>query len=149
MEFKSKRKYTKFFLLAILLHSMILAYWFLFPETFLTYANEKTTIVIVATITCELILIFYIGLYRGKYYAYHDHLLIKQSLVKNKKINYKDITRIQENPNDSIVLWFGRRPSFTIYHNNKRTILRSDNNQLMLQVINNELEIAKSNNKNQ
>ncbi len=152
MEFKFKRKYTFFFFIALLLHLLVISFWFFFPNDLLKSAHEKQTITLIALINCELILIFYLGLFRQKYYAYHDKLIIKRSLFKDTTINYSTINKIKDNPRDTIFLVFGHRPSFTIYYtekNNKKKkiIIRSDNSKLLQTIIKNEINISTLNNK--
>lgn len=153
MEFKSKRKYTKFFMLALALHLIVLCFYLFFPAKFLESAKAKDTISLLALVNCELILIFYLGLFRKKYFAYYDKLTIKRSFIKNFSINYSSITEIKEKKHDSIFLVFGTRPSFKIYYTTpkgklKKVIIRSDNNELLLKVIKNEIDISKIDNTN-
>lgn len=148
MEFKFKRKYTNFFIIAVLLHLLVLAFWFLAPTAPFGGANGKQTVTLLSLINCELILIFYLGLFRKKYFAYYDKLVIKRSFFKTLTINYKDILNIKEKNNDTTFLTFGVRPSFKITYtkNNKAKktqTIRSDNNPLLLKVIKNEIDIAK------
>lgn len=150
MEFKFKRKYTSFFVFALILHTLVLAFWVFTPKIIFNTENAKKIIALLALINCELILVFYLGLFRKKYFAYHDKLIIKRSFFRTLTINYKQITNIKENANDTIFLNFGSRGSFKIHYkeNNKQKkyLIRSDNNNLLLKVIKNEIEIAKSNN---
>ena len=148
MEFKFKRKYTKFFGLALILHSLVLAFWLFFPESILASTKGKQTLTLLALINCELILIFYIGLFRKKYFAYHDKLIIKRSLLKTITIKYSKIKRIKEKSTDTILFGFGLLPSFIIYYNtnnnkNKKITIRADNSVLLLKVIKNEINISK------
>jgi len=142
MEFKSKRKYTRFFLFAIALHLIVLGFWFFFPDNILKNAEGKQTLTLLLLVNSELLLIFYIGLFKKKYYAFHDKIMIKRSLLKPIYISYNDITKIKERKKDSILLGFGTRPSFTIYYNKRKKTIRSDNNELFLKVIGNEREIS-------
>lgn len=148
MEFKFKRKYTNFFLAATALHLIVLYFWFFFPKEIPLTTTSKQTISLLALINCELILIFYLGLFRKKYYAYHDKILIKRSFFKTFYIRYADITSIEENPYDSIIFNVGNRPSFKIRYKcgrkEKKYTIRSDNTDLLLKVIKNEIKIAKS-----
>jgi hypothetical protein len=153
MEFKFKRKYTSFFLLALILHVGVACFWFFAPNNIFQTSNGKQHITLLLLINCELILLFYFGLYRKKYFAYYNKLTIKRSLLKTISIDYKAITKIKENENDSIVLGFGKRPSFKIFYKNntqkeKKYTVRSDNNELLLKVIKNEISIANFNNTN-
>lgn len=146
MEFKFKRKYTFFLFLALSLHIAALSVWLFTPESLFNSLEQKKIICLLIILNIELILVFYLGLFRKKYYAYHDKILIKRSFFSTKIISYKDITRIKERPSDSILLGFGIRPSFTIYYSNKKRkkyTIRSDNNELLLRVIKNEVEISK------
>ena len=145
MEFKFKRKYTFFFFLALLLHSGLLALWLFAPERLFSTLPEKKTVFFLILINIELILIFYLGLFRKKYYAYYDKILIKRSFFSSIVISYKDINRIKERPNDSVFLFFGKQPSFTIYYKRKKYTIRSDNSELLLKTIKNEMAIAKIN----
>ena len=108
--------------------------------------NGKSIITLLAFLNCELILLLCLGLAKKKYYAYFDKLVIKRSLRKNVEISYNDITKIKERKNDSILLGFGTRPSFTIYYKNTKKTIRTDNNDLFLKVIENEIKIANKNN---
>lgn len=149
MEFKFRRKYTFFLFLVLSLHIAALSIWLFAPQNIFNSLEQKKIICILMIINIELILVFYLGLFRKKYYAYHDKILIKRSFFSTKIISYKDITNIKERPNDSILLGFGIRPSFTIYYTDKRRkkyTVRSDNSELLLRVIKNEIEIAKNNN---
>jgi len=153
MEFKFKRKFTKFFITAVILHLIVIAFWVFFPDDILHNIKGKQTITILALINCELLLIFYLGLFRKKYFAYYDKLIIKRSFFKNIHIPYNNITKIKEKPNDSILFGFGNRPSFKISHKsptgkNKKNIIRTDNNELLLKIIKNEIDISKTNNNN-
>ena len=144
MEFKSKRKYTNFFIITLLIHALIVAYWLFFPIEILGTQQTKQISTLLITINCELILIFYIGLFKKKYFAYYDKLVIKRSFFKTLTIYYSDINKIREYNNDTILLGFGKRPSFTIYYKKRKIIVRSDNNTLLLKVIKNEINIAQS-----
>ena len=149
MEFKFKRKYTFFFFLALSLHILVLTLWFALPDQIFRDSEIKKLIFLLVTINIELILVFYLGLFKKKYYAYYDRLLIKRSFFTNTLISYKDITRIKERNSDTILLGFGHRPSFVIYYRTKRLkkcIIRSDNTELLLKVIKNEIDISKLNN---
>lgn len=146
MEFKFKRKYTFFFLFAVLLHALAACFWFLVPEELFDGNDGKKIILLLILVNIELILIFYIGLFRKKYYAFHDKLVIKRSFFGNVIISYKDITSIKERNSDSILLGFGNRPSFTIYYKPPQKIkskctIRTDNNKLLLKVLKNEVNI--------
>jgi len=148
MEFKFKRKYTKFAMIALLLHIVVLLFWIFAPNEPFNGAPGKNTIALLGLINAELILVFYIGLYRKKYFAYYDKLIIKRSFLKTLTIKYSSITTIKENNNDTILLWFGKRPSFTIYYKNekgrkKKQTIRSDNPKLLTKVIKNEIDISK------
>ncbi len=148
MEFKFKRKYTGIFIFAIILHVALLSFWLFYPTTQNFTQSSKNTISLLALINCELIIIFYLGLFRKKYFAYYDKLLIKRSFFKNVTINYSTIQRIDEKSADTILLNFGLRPSFTIWHTKpngrtKKTIVRSDNSELLLKVIKSEIDISK------
>ena len=150
MEFKSKRKYTTFFIVALILHLAIVAFWLFFPKNTIFNEKGKQTATFLALVNCELILVFYLGLFRKKHFAYHNKLLIKRSFLKNIEINYKNIEKITEKANDSILLGFGVRPSFRIHYRvNERTkkyTIRSDNNQLLILIIKNEIDISKKTN---
>ena len=146
MEFKFKRKYTFFFLFAIALHALLVSFWFLVPEETFNGMDGKKMVCLLILINIELILIFYLGLFRKKYYAFYDKLVIKRSFFGNIIISYKDITSIKERNSDSILLGFGNRPSFTIYYKPKQKIkskytVRTDNNKLLLKVLKNEVNI--------
>ena len=148
MEFKFKRKYTNFSIIAIMLHLLILVFWLFFPTAHIFTPNGKKIATLLAVINCELILLFYLGLFKKKYYAYYDKLTIKRSLLKTLTIKYDRITTLKEKSNDSILFGFGERPSFVIYYKsaknrNKKCTVRSDNNKLLLKVIKNEIDIAK------
>ena len=148
MEFKFKRKYTGFTVTALLLHVLVLLFWFFTPSDALEGLNGKNTITLLALINVELILIFYLGLYKKKYFAFHDKLIIKRSFLKTLTIKYSSITTIKENQNDTVLLFLGHRPSFIIYFTNslgrrKKVTVRSDNSELLLKVIKNEIEITK------
>ena len=152
MEFKFKRKYTKFFMVALVLHLLIAAFWVFFPENLIKIKDGRQTITLLGIINCELILFFYLGLFRKKYFAYYDKLVIKRSLFPTVTILYKDITSIKERKTDSIILGFGTRPSFIIYHTDKMSkkkkyVVRTDNNELLLKVIKNEIDISDNNTK--
>ena len=116
MEFKFKRKYTTFFFLAIILHAIVLSFWLFFPKDILASTKGKQTITLLALANCELILLFYLGLFRKKYFAYYNKLIIKRSFIKNVTINYSNIEKIKEKNADTIILGFGNRPSFNIYY---------------------------------
>lgn len=149
MEFKFKRKYTFFFFLALLLHIAIIGSWFLLPKNVFGSLEEKKIIFLLILVNVELILIFYLGLFRKKYYTYFDKILVKRSFFRDIVTSYKDITKIKEKNSDSILLGFGRRPSFTIYYQTnkrKKYVVRSDNTELLLKVIKNEMNISKTNN---
>lgn len=153
MEFKFKRKYTSFFLLALILHIAVLLFWLFAPDNVFQSNNGKQIITLLSLINCELILIFYLGLYRKKYFAYYDKLMIKRSLLKTIYIDYKSISKLKENKNDSVLLGFGKRPSFKIFYKSnsgriKKYTVRSDNNELLLKVIKNEISIANLSNTN-
>jgi len=150
MEFKFKRKYTFFFFLAILLHVGALSFWLFSPDKWFNSPEVKKIVCLLILINIELILVFYLGLFRKKYHAYHDRITIRRSFFSGIVIFYKDIIRIKEKNNDSILLGFGHRPSFTIYYNDRRKkkyIVRADNTELLLKVIKNEIDIANLNNK--
>lgn len=152
MEFKFKRKYTFLFLVALALHALVLSYYFLFPHVLSIKSYDKETITLLLLANVELILFFYLGLFRKKYFAYHDKLIVKRSLLVDIHLFYEKITAIRENKNDSVLLGFGRQPSFTVYYtcikNNKRKkiTIRTNNNELLLKVLKNEMNIAKVNN---
>jgi len=148
MEFKSKRKYSRFFFTALLLHIILISSWSILPEKPFGTINHKNLTFFLILTNIELLLIFYLGLFRKKYYAYHDKLLIKRSFLSDIVISYKDITRIREKQGDTILLGFGHRPSFTIYYKSKKTTIRSDNSTLLLKVIKNEIDISNLNNSN-
>lgn len=148
MEFKFKRKYTSFAMLAMLLHILVLSFWLFAPSNIFESLKGKNTIALLALINVELILIFYLGLYRKKHFAYFDKLIIKRSFLKTLTIKYSSITTIKENHNDTVLFNFGHRPSFTIYYKNgngrrKKQTIRSDNTELLLKVIKNEIDISK------
>lgn len=150
MEFKFKRKYTFFFFLAILLHIGAVAFWLLSPLEMFDSMEEKKIICLLVLVNVELLLLFYLGLFRKKFYAYHDRILVKRSLFPDLVISYKDITRIKEKNSDSVILGFGHRPSFVIYYqlngSRKKYTVRSDNSALLLKVIKNEIDISNLNN---
>lgn len=153
MEFKFKRKYTKFFIFALVLHALVLAFWLFFPNNILKNENGKQTLALLALANCELILFFYLGLYRRKFFAYYDKLVIKRSLLKTITIKYSDIIKIKEKENDTVFLFFGNTPSFSVYYKNKngkkrKRVIRADNAKLLLKVIKNEIDIANLNNTN-
>ncbi len=148
MEFKFRRKYTGFFLLAVILHLLVLAFWIFFPSKFLANAKDKAFFTLLALINVELILLLCLGLFRRRYFAYYDKLIIKRSLVKNISIPYKRILDISEKANDSIIFGYGLRPSFKITYVNengkkKKINVRCDNTGLLLKVIKNEIDISK------
>ena len=147
MEFKFKRKYTLFFFFALILNISAILFWFLSPEDLFNNLEDKKIIFLLIFTNIELLLVFYLGLFRKKYYAYHDKLLIKKSLFPDTIISYKDITAIKERNNDTVFLGFGHRPSFTIYYKNpkrRKITIRSDNSALILKVIKTEIDIAKT-----
>ena len=150
MEFKSKRKYTTFFIIALILHIAVLAFWIFFPKNVIFNEKGKQTVTLLTLINCELILFFYLGLFRKKHFAYHNKLITKRSFLKNVEINYSEIKKITEKNNDTILLGFGNRPSFKIYYTangkNKKHTIRSDNNQLLILTIKNEMDISKKTN---
>ena len=147
MEFKFKRKYTFFFFLVLLLHIALLSLWFFSPKKLFPSEESKRIICLLILINIELLLVFYLGLFRKKYYAFHDKILIKRSFYSDIVISYKDIKTINEKKSDSILLGFGTRPSFTIYYQDskkrKKHTIRTDNSELLLKVIKNEINIAK------
>ena len=147
MEFKFKRKYNLFFFTALFLHLLIVAFWFFFPNTAFSSINAKKTVCLLLLINVELILLFYLGMFRKKYYAFHNRLVVKHSFLKNLVISYKDIISIKEKESDSLLLGIGKRPSFKIYYQVKgrkrKHTVRTDNNKLLLKVLKNELEISK------
>ncbi len=148
MEFKFRRKYTAFFFLAIILHIAAVAFWVMAPESLYKTIEAKKTITLLLVVNIELLLLFYLGLFRKKYYSFHDRILIKRSFLPDIIISYKDITRIKERPSDSVILGFGKRPSFVVYYETpkrKKYTFRSDNYELLLKVIKNEMEIIRSN----
>ena len=107
MQFKFKRKYTSFFILALFLHVSILLFWLTAPENVFGIAKGRDIITLFSIINCELILIIFIGLQRKKFFAYYDKLIIKRSLFKTMVIDYKSISKIKEQNNDSVLLGFG------------------------------------------
>lgn len=148
MEFKFKRKYTNFIIIALILHSLVLSFWIFAPLEPFDGVPGKNTISLLGIINVELILIFYLGLYRKKYFAYYDKIIVRRSFLKTLTIKYSSITTIKEKNNDSILFGFGTRPSFTIYYKsetrrNKKQTIRPDNATLLLKVIKNEMEISK------
>ena len=145
MEFKFKRKFTIFFIIALVLHATVVAFWLFFPNNILPDTKIKQTVTLLIVANIELLLIFYLGLIRRKYFAYYNKLIIKRSFVKNIIISYDNIDKIKEKNNDSILLGFGKRPSFKIYcKNKKKYTIRTDNNELLLKIIKNEMEISQS-----
>ena len=148
MEFKFKRKYSRFFFMALILHIILITLWFVIPEKTFGDKNHKNLTFFLVLTNVELLLIFYLGLFRKKYHAFHDKLLIKRSFFSDIVISYKDITRIKEKQGDTILLGFGHRPSFTIYFSTKKITIRSDNNALLLKVIKNEIDISNTINNN-
>ena len=153
MEFKFKRKYTTFFLLAVILHALVLCFWLVAPEDLFNSSNGKETVTLLSIAICEALLTFFLGLQRRKYYAYYDKLTIKRSLLRTITIDYKSIIEIKEKPNDTVLLIFGNRPSFKIIYTSKsnrkkQQTIRSDNNDLLLKVIRNEISIANLDNTN-
>ena len=148
MEFKFKRKYTGFFMLALILHLLVLSFWVLAPNNIFNTTNAKEIITLLSLVNTELILVFYLGLFRKKYYAFYNRLVIKRSFFKTINIEYSSIADIKEKQNDTIFLSFGSRPSFRISYTTKKgkrkkITVRSDNNELLLKVIKNELTISK------
>ena len=105
MEFKFKRKYTFFFLFAILLHALAAAFWILVPEELFDGVDGKKIVFLLILINIELILIFYLGLFRKKYYAFHDKLVVKRSFFGNVIISYKDITSPPNKKTHIFILW--------------------------------------------
>ena len=148
MEFKFKRKYTNFVISALLLHTIVLSFWIFAPSNLFGGTAGKNAVALLGIINIELILVFYLGLYRKKHFAYYDKLVIKRSFLKTLTIKYSSITTIKENKNDTILFNFGKRPSFTIYYKNnkgkkKKQTIRSDNTELLVKVVKNEIDIAK------
>ena len=146
MEFKFKQKYTFFFFFALTLHIIVLLFWLFYPLRLLNSLEQKKLITLLALVNIELLLVFYLGLFRKKYYVYYDKIVIKRSFFSDVVISYKDINRIREKKTDTILLSFGRRPSFVIYYTNgkrKKYTIRSDNTELLLSVIKNEIDISK------
>ena len=149
MEFKFKRKYTFFFIFALVLHIGLLAFWVFTPQNFFNSAEEKQTICLLVLVNIELISLLYIGLFRKKICAYHDKIVVKRALLSDILISYKDIIQIKENTTDAVLLGFGNRPSFTVYYQKgkrKKYTLRADNNNLLLKIVKNEIDISKLNN---
>lgn len=147
MEFKFKRKYTDFFIFALLLHISVLVFWLFFPYTLLGSPKDKVFFTLLALLNVELILLICLGLFKQKYIVLYNKLIIKRMLAKNITITYGTILNIKENPNDSIIFGFGSRPSFSItYIDEKRkkrkVLVRCDNAKLLLQIIKNEMKIA-------
>lgn len=153
MEFKFKRKYDVLFFFALILHVLVLGFWFFFPNSNFQDKNHKLTIILLLLINVELILALVIVLHKKKYYAFYNNLTIKRAFLKNLSIPYVNIDKISEKSSDSIFLCFGSRPSFKIFYRNqsgriKKYTIRSDNNVLILKTIKNELEILKKSNAN-
>lgn len=149
MEFKFKRKYTSLFIVALLFHIALATIWITPLEVLFPSTEIKHTICFLILVNIELIIVLYVSLFRKKYYTYHDRIQVKRVFLQDLSISYKDIAKIVEHGNDTVLLAFGKRPSFTLYfHNGKRRkyTIRSDNNELMLKIIKNEINIANSNN---
>lgn len=147
MQFKFKRKYNLFFVIALFLHLSLVAYWFLFPQSAFSSINAKKTSCLLILINIELILLCYLGMFRKKYFVFHNRMVVKHTFLKNTVISYKDITSIKERKNDSLLFGIGKRSSFVIFYNvnkrKKRYTVRTDNTELLLKILKNELEIAK------
>lgn len=147
MEFKFKRKYNLFFITALFLHLAVVAFWFLFPQSAFSSINAKKNTCLLILINVELILLFYLGMFRKKYYVFHNRMVIKHAFLKSVIISYKDITSIKEKNSDSLLFGIGKRPSFVIYYQvngrKRRRTIRTDNTILLLKVLKNELQILK------
>lgn len=148
MEFRFRRKYTGFFIFAVVLHLLVLAFWLFFPSRILESTKDKAFFTLLALINVELILLLCLGLFRRRYFAYFDKLVIKRSLIKNVTITYGTILNIKEKPHDSILFGYGLRPSFKITYigdngKKKKINVRCDNTELLLKVVKNEIDISK------
>lgn len=149
MEFKFKRKYTSLFFVGLLFHIALAAVWITPLESLFPSTEMKNKICLLVLVNIELLIFLYVGLFRKKYYTFHDKIQVKRTFLQDLTISYKDIAKIIERENDTILLAFGKRPSFTLYfHNGKRRkyTIRSDNNELMIKIIKNEININNSNN---
>ena len=151
MKFVFKRKYTGLFFITILLTMAVLGFYFfgpLFIDEDSLYFLQALTISLLDAI---LIFMFILGLYRVNYYFFHDRIEIHRSLRKVKILKYENILEIIEHPNDTIIFFFGKRPSFKVkYKKGNRIIsyrLRVANPQLLKLVLTNEHKIHINENK--
>ena len=151
MKFIFKRKYTGLFFVTILLIIAVFGFYFFGPQ----YIDEESLYFLqaltISLLDAILIFMFILGLYRVNYYFYHDRIEIHRSLRKVKRLEYKNIVEIIEHPNDTIIFFFGKRPSFKIkYKKGNRIIsyrLRVANHQLLKLVLTNEQKIHVEENK--
>ena len=95
---------------------------------------------------------FILGTYRVKYHLYHNRIEVHRSFFKNFSINYSQIKKFTEFPNDTIIFIFGTRPSFEIEYINEKNKLkkykiRVDKHELFKLVMENENKIAITTNK--
>ena len=151
MKFVFKRKYTGLFFVVILLTITVLGFYFVGPN----YIDEESLyflqILTISLLDAILIFMFILGLYRVNYYLYHDRIEIHKSLGKVKTLEYQNIIEITEYPNDTIIFFFGKRPSFKIKYRKGNKItsyrMRVSNHQLLKLVLSNEQKIHFQTNK--
>lgn len=145
MKFVFKRKYTGIFFVTLLLIGLTAAFYVHGPD----FIKEETLFFIQASVLALIdvfvILMFIFGLYKVNYYLYHDRIEIHRSCRKKLIIPYNNIKQVTEIPNDTIILIFGRRPSFKIkYTRGRRTkkhYIRVANHELLKLVLTNEKQI--------
>ena len=153
MEFKFKRKYDGLFFFALILHTLVAALYIFFPKINFLDPNHKLTIILLLLINIELILALVIVINKKKYHVFYNNLTVCRTFLKNLSIPFTSIDKISEKNSDSILLFFGNRPSIKIFYRNKSGrirshTVRSDNNALLLKTIQNELKILKKINTN-
>ena len=151
MKFSFKRKYTGLFFITILLVIAVFGFYFVGPH----YIEEQSLYFLqaltISLLDAILIFMFILGLYRVNYYFYHDRIEIHRSLRKIKTLNYENIVEVVEHPNDTIIFFFGKRPSFKIKYKIGNKIIsyrvRVANHQLLKLILSNEQKIHLKENK--
>ena len=151
MKFKFKRKYNTPFFILLFLIAISFIFYFVAPK----FINENhwffINVLVVSIFDSFIITIFILGLYREKYYLYHDHLEIHRSLRRTIELDYNNIEDLVEFPNDKTFLIFGTRPSFLLKYKNNNKIkkyrIRVEKYELLKLVMENEKKIHISKNK--
>ena len=145
MKFTFKRKYTASFMLLLILIILCLAFYYVGPNFIKQTQDFFTDVLIISIIDSLLLMLFVTGLYRVNYYLYHDHIEIKRSLHKTLILNYNQIKEVVEVRNDTIFLFFGKRPSFKVRYEHRGRIkkyrIRVASHDLFKTVLENEKKI--------